>query len=131
MAKRPWVIPEDVRNYSDYSEIQSRSDKKLEIDIARAEAYVIKYTNNKFEDCEEIPQAVHLAVILLASKYAQDAVEKTKAKKVQSETFDDYSYSSTTDTANIDISDLSLDDLLDEFRLQKASGKILMRLRKL
>ena len=38
MAKRPWVISEDVRNYSDYSEIQSRSDKKLEIDIARAEA---------------------------------------------------------------------------------------------
>ena len=68
---------------------------------------------------------------MLASKYAQDAVEKTKAKKVQSETFDDYSYSSTTDTANIDISDLSLDELLDEFRLQKASSKILMRLRKL
>ena len=62
MADRPWVTPEEVREYSELPAVQQRSDTRLIVDIARAEQYVITYTHNSFKDAEELPQAVKTAV---------------------------------------------------------------------
>lgn len=58
MADRPWVTPEEVREYSEIPAVQKRSDARLKVDIARAEQYVITYTHNTFKDVEEVPQSV-------------------------------------------------------------------------
>ena len=49
MAERPWVTPQEVRDYSEIPSVQKRSDTRLAVDIARAEQYVITYTHNTFE----------------------------------------------------------------------------------
>lgn len=46
MADRPWVTPEEVKEYSEIPAVQQRSDTRLTVDIARAEQYVITYTHN-------------------------------------------------------------------------------------
>ena len=79
MAKRPWVTPQEVREYSEVPAVQQRTDARLAIDIARAEQYVITYTHNEFLNEEEIPPAVKSAVILLAEAYARSATSKSIA----------------------------------------------------
>ncbi len=125
--ERPWVTPEEVRDYSEFESVQKRTDKKLAIDISRAEQYVIDYTHTKFEDYSELPKAVKNAVIILAELYAHNAVERTKQMK--SETFDDYSY--TTESTILNISDLDLPSLLDEWVNPNPKGRVTMRMRKL
>lgn len=133
MATRPWVAPEEVIAYTDYAQVQNRSEAKLAIDISRAEAYVVAYTNNTFADYEEIPEAVKTAVILLAEAYAYNACAdmQTGGRRLKSETFDDYSY--TSDDAYIDIDGLYADIkiLLDPYILVKARNGITMRMRRL
>ncbi len=126
---RPWVTPQEVREYSDYADVQERSDKKLEVDITRAEQVVISYTNNKFDDpeLEEIPVNVKTAVILLAERFAHTAYKVTR--KYASETFDDYSY--TANDTEVSLAELGLSSLLDEYVIAEASGSVFMRLRKL
>ena len=80
---------------------------------------IIKITNNRFDDDEkypEIPEQVKLATILVAEAYAKNLVERA-TKKIKSETFDDYSYE-LTETKDIDISGLDLDELLADFVIQ-------------
>lgn len=126
---RPWVTPQEVREYSDYEDVQNRSDAKLRVDITRAEQAVISYTNNKFddEDLTEIPPNVKTAVILLAENYAHSVYQVSRSYK--SETLDDWSY--TANDAQLSISDLGLESLLDEYKITAASGNVFMRLRKL
>ena len=96
MAKRPWVNPEDIREYTDRQSIKDRTDVKLSIDISRAEQYVIKYTRCKFDDPEifpEVPEPVKTAVILLAEAYAAYAVNfGSGVGTYKSESLDDYAY---------------------------------------
>lgn len=113
MAKRPWVIPDEVRNYSEYKDIQNRGDERLRFDIMRAEAQVVKYCNNDFSSYEIIPDDIKVAVILLSEKYAYSAA-KVKNGGILSETFDDYSY--TTDSSTIEISELGLEALLEPYK---------------
>ncbi len=87
MAKRPWVTPQEVREYSEIPAVQQRTDARLTVDIARAEQYIITYTHNRFADYEEIPQAVKAAVIILAEAYARSATSKFITQGLQSETF--------------------------------------------
>ena len=47
MPKRPWITPDDLRTYSDDEGITNRPDEKLQIDISRAESYVLTYTHNR------------------------------------------------------------------------------------
>ena len=47
MAERPWVLPKDVKAYSEIESVQGRSKARLEMDIMRAEQYVITYTHNR------------------------------------------------------------------------------------
>ena len=117
--QRPWICPDDVKEYTDYPEVAERSEGKLKQDILRAEMKIIKITNNRFDDDEkypEIPEQVKLATILVAEAYAKNLVERA-TKKIKSETFDDYSYE-LTETKDIDISGLDLDELLADFVIQ-------------
>ena len=47
MATRPWVLPKEVKAYTDIEAVQQRKKEKLEMDIARAEQYVITYTASR------------------------------------------------------------------------------------
>ena len=109
MAQRPWVTPQEVKDYSEIPAVQQRSDTRLTVDIARAEQYVITYTHNSFKDEEEIPPPV--------------------AKEVKSETFDDYSY--TTETSQISIEALDLAALLDDYVITEPRNGVTLRMRKL
>lgn len=129
MANRPWVMPQEVQTYSSSVSVRSRDKVQLTMDITRAEQYVIAYTHNKFEECEEIPEAVRTAVILLAEAYAMNST--TYAKGVKSETFDDYSYTAA-DTV-INARDMDLAALLDDYVITDGGGRkrITMRMRRL
>ena len=133
MANRPWVSPEEVREYSEMEAVQQRSDTRLAVDIARAEQYVVTYTHNKFEDYEEIPPPVKTAVILLAEAYASHAnlLKTTKGGAFKSETFDDYSYTAGEGTFEDFVKALDLAALLDDFVIKQASGTVTMRMRRL
>lgn len=127
MAERPWVTPQEVKEYSEIPAVQKRSDARLTVDIARAEQYVITYTHNSFKDMEEIPQAVKTAVLILAEAYGHNAA--IAAKEVKSETFDDYSY--TTETSQISVEALDLAALLDDYVIAQPRNGVTLRMRKL
>lgn len=133
MAARPWVLPKEVRSYTDIEAVQQRKKEKLEMDISRAEQYVITYTHNKFTDCAEIPAPVRTAVILLAEAYASYAnqLKKTGGGAVKSETFDDYSYTAGEGTFEDFVKALDLAALLDDYVIKQASGNVTMRMRRL
>ena len=133
MAERPWVLPKEIKAYTDIEAVQQRKKDKLEMDIARAEQYVITYTHNRFEGYDKIPGPVRTAVILLAEAYASYAnqLKKTGGGAVKSETFDDYSYTAGEGTFEDFIKALDLAALLDDFVIKQASGTVTMRMRRL
>ena len=133
MADRPWVTPDEVRAYTEMESVQNRTDARLEVDISRAEQYVISYTYNSFESYDEIPTAVQTAVILLAEVYASYAVyiKSTGGGTFKSETFDDYSYSTGDSTLEELINALDLDKLLEAYIIPAPSQNVIMRMRKL
>ena len=126
MAVRTWVTPQEVREYSELPAVQSRSEVRLAVDIARAEQDVITYTHNDFAE-EALPLAMKTAVLLLAEFYAQNAV--TSGQTIKSETFDDYSY--TTETVAASIEKLDLAALLEEYVKPNARCGVTLRMRKL
>ena len=132
MAKRPWVTPAEVKAYSEYKQVQERTDERLAVDIARAEAWVIAYTNTDFAGADEIPEPVRLAVILLAEAYAYNAAAdvKTGGKRMKSETFDDYSYTAG-DEIEITADGLGLAALLDPYVVVAPRNGVTLRMRKL
>ena len=129
--ERPWVKPQQVKEYTSSLEVKNRSDTQLAYDIARAEKYVIFHTHNQFKAAEyssKLPSDVIMAVILLAEAYAKQAIVQKKGA-MSSETFDEYSY--TIDT-NFDIADsLGLGAMLEEYVLPEDSGKTVMKISKL
>lgn len=130
MATRPWVTPQEVRDYTDYNAVKNRTDAKLQTDITRAEQYVITYTNNDFSGGDAyptIPAPVKTAVILLAEAYAYNSYAATATMK--SETFDDYSY--TTETKTIDVESLDIKPLLDGYIVVQPRSGVTLRMRKL
>lgn len=133
MAERPWVVPEEVRAYTEIKSVQERTDARLTLDISRAEQYVVTYTHNQFGETEEIPSPVKTAVILLAEAYASYAnlLKATSGGAFKSETFDDYSYSTGDATLSEMISALDLPALLDEYVIEKPNAGVTMRLRRL
>ena len=133
MAERPWVLPKEIKAYTDSEAVQQRKKDKLEMDIARAEQYVITYTHNRFEGYDKIPGPVRTAVILLAEAYASYAnqLKKTGGGAVKSETFDDYSYTAGEGTFEDFVKALDLAALLDDFVIKQASGTVTMRMRRL
>lgn len=136
MAQRPWITPEEVKDYSDRQNVIERADAKLAVDITRAEQYIIAYTHNRFDDPEKypaLPEPVKTAAVLLTEAYAAYAAEFGAGSGMfTSEHFDDYSYTAA-DTGYI-IGNLDLSPLLDEF-VEAENGKtknaVVMRMRKL
>jgi hypothetical protein len=133
MATRPWVTPQEVREYSDRKSVKDRSEMKLAVDISRAQWYVIKYTNYDFSDAIKypiLPEPVKTAVLLLSESYAADAANLSDGVgSYKSESFDDYSYTAA-DTA-YKIGNLDLGPLLDPFIERGAKGGVTVRMRKL
>lgn len=127
MAARPWLTPQELREYSEIKAVQERTDARLTVDVARAEQYVITLTHNDFKNYEIIPTEVKTAVLILAEAYAHNAVLLSNNKK--SETFDDYSY--TVESSGISLDSLDLSSLLDAYVLNESKNNIKMRLRKL
>lgn len=127
MAERPWVTPQEVRDYSENEAVQNRTDARLAVDITRAEQYVITYTHNTFADYDEIPTPIKTAVIILAEAYAWNSYLATK--ELKSETFDDYSY--TSEGSTISVADLDLAALLDDYVVAQANCSVTMRMRRL
>ena len=121
-----WITADELRSYTNYPSVKSRSDNQLAIDIKRAMAAITNYTHNNFAD-GEIPENVETACLLLAEAYAYNAM--ATSKEMKSETFDDYSY--TANDTLVSISDLNLAPLLDEYVISVQSGKVVMNLRKL
>lgn len=129
--ERPWVTPQEVKDYTSSAKVMARDNTKLAFDIARAERYVIFYTHNKFdteEYQERVPPDMKMAVTLLAEAYAKQAIIQ-KDGLMSSETFDDYSYTIKSDA---DLADsLELGTLLEEFILNDKNSSVVMKLRKL
>ena len=130
MATRPWVTPQEIRDYTDHSKVQTRSEEKLKVDIARAELRVINYTHTNFADEKKypaIPEPVRLAVILLAEMYASASTEIEKSN-YRSESFDEYSYTaadSATKQESIDLGTL-LDEYVEEIECNNVNMKLRM-----
>lgn len=74
----------------------------------------------------ELPEGVRTACILMAEAYAHNAA-LTSSKVLKSETFDDYSYSA--DHSDIEVTDLDLAALLDDYVVTAANGTVTMRMR--
>jgi len=133
MATRPWVTPQEVRDYTEIGAIKARADEKLAIDIARAEYWVIDYCNNKFEDdaaYPTIPEPVKMAVILISEAYAHNAA-KIASAGLKSETFDDYSYTAA-DSTLIDLDDVDVSGLLGDYVIGvQTKSSVTMRMRRL
>ena len=135
MATRPWVLPQDIRTWTERQVVKNRSDDKLTVDIFRAEQYIIAYTRNTFSDpirWSVIPEPVRIAVLILAEHYAAIAANLgtgAGAGMFKSERFDDYSY--TIVDADFQIDNLKLGALLDEFIENTSPGNVIMKMRKL
>ena len=74
---RPWVTPQEVRDYTDIAAVKDRTDAKLAVDISRAETRVMAICHNDFSASEyatAMPAEVKTAVILLAEAYANSAI---------------------------------------------------------
>lgn len=137
MATRPWVTPAEVREYSEYAQVQQRTDARLKVDITRAEQYVISYTNNKFKD-GELPEEVKTAVLLLAEAYAYNSSASLNSegkpsgtRRLKGETFDDYSWTGADGEDEIDFDSLDVSILLDPYVIVQPRNGVTMKLRKL
>ena len=130
---RPWVTPAEVREFTERKSVENRTDERLKIDIFRAENYVIAYTRNRFNDPERfptLPEAVRIAVIMLAEHYAQTSSGNDKVSgRYKSERFDDYSYTLADGGELIDRLDLG--PLLDDYICREPNGNVVMRMRRL
>lgn len=128
MASRPWVRPQEVRDYSQNPVVQNRTDKRLEVDIARAEMYIIAYCKHAFDDetkWPHVPESVKTAVILTAEFYASKAeAESGGASLFKSESNDDYSY--TTQDTQSALDNLTIGPLLDPYIQHTARYSIKM-----
>lgn len=132
MATRPWVTPQEIKDYTDYEKVKVRPEPKLLADIVRAENYIMHRTNNDFQDSEkypDIPSDIKLATMLVAEFYANTATQDPQ-KKYQSETFKDYSYT-VSSGSDMSVDDLDISALISSYIRKEAVGTLDMKLRKL
>jgi len=117
MAERPWILPAELRKYSEYESVKGRPAEKLAVDIGRAEEYVVRYTGNGFEE-GELPRAVRTAALLLAEAHAYNAA--MPATRITGERFDDYSY--TAENKSLEIGGPEVLALLKDYVLTGQKG---------
>ncbi|QIB26096.1 DUF3199 family protein [Caloranaerobacter azorensis] len=133
MANRPWITPQDVKDYTEHKAVLNRAETKLKFDIARAERYIIERTNNDFSDdliYPVIPDEIKMATILVTEFYANMAANNPiEAKK--SETFDDYSYTVSDKVYEMSVDDLDISYLINDYIIEAPINKTIVRMRKL
>ncbi len=137
MATRPWLTPEELKEYTDFEKVKNRDDIKVKTDITRAENYIIHRTNNDFsnEIYITVPDAIKLATLLVAEYYSQSsAVDKdsdTLYSDYQSESFKDYSYTKKSSVRDRSVEDIDIDALISRYIKQPITDSVRIGLRKL
>ena len=135
---RPWVVPTEVKDYSDFQQVKDRADAKLEKDIRRAENEIIQYLNRDFTELDsegnpfftDIPDDVIDATIILAESIAMNSVSSSKVEGLKSESFDDYSY--VRGSAEDRINNLGLGSSLNPYIYASGSGsRTVLKMRRL
>lgn len=122
---RPFVTPDDLREYTSLDSVSARSNEQLTADIARAELYVMTYCGQDFSSVEEGSlgaEQLVLAVKLLAEMYAYNAQYKAATANeskggpsIRSESNTGYSYSLADKSDDlISFDDLGIDSLLKD-----------------
>lgn len=124
---RPFITPDNLRDFTSYESVRKRYDERLAGDISRAELYAMDFCGQDFSDIQEgsLPaERLVLAVTLIAEMYAFNAELKANAANdsgggpfVRSESSQDYScsYSNSKDDL-ISIEDLDIPGLLGHLR---------------
>lgn len=101
------ITPDEIIDFSSNPEIKKRDPKNIEMDILRAKAKIsgiFKNSNKNYDTIvEKNPNSkeLRLAHILYAEYYGLQSLVISKAD-IQSETYDDYSYTRRTDKAVIE-----------------------------
>lgn len=109
------IIPQDVIEYTESEKVKSRAENKLQMDIRRAQSKVLQHIRRTEDDelfKEGVPQAIKDALILYAEYFALKEIDK-QSSGMQSESFDDYSYT----RSNVSIEEPDVFDLLDDYIL--------------
>lgn len=123
------IAPQDVKDYSEFEAVQTRTDPQLKFDIIQAKEDIFRYCGHDFSDSEydPLPEEVKLAFIKLAEYYAVINSDEGKVKGIKSESLGDYSYTlSDGKTYN-----LSLKNLLQRYVNDKAQKGMRFKMRSL
>lgn len=105
------ISPKDVKDYSEFSSVQTRSDPQLKFDIIQAKQDIFRYCGHDFSEYEVIPEEVKLAFIKLTEYYAVINSDESRVKGIKSETLGDYSYTMEDGSKET----LSLRSLLEDY----------------
>lgn len=101
------ITPQEVIDFSSNPDIKNRSINNIEMDILRAKAKlseVFKLSGKEYDTIvasNPNSKELRLAHILYAEYYGLQSIVISKAD-IQSETYDDYSYTRRTDKAVIE-----------------------------
>lgn len=125
---RPWIIPEEVIQFSEHECVHNKSIIKLETMISLAESKIIKYCHHDFSDEKytELPADVKNAVLILADALSYNDSLRTSGK-LKSESYDDYSYSVDVSEINTDFDSLDIASLLEQYVIDESEGNLFMR----
>ena len=131
MVKTPWVEASELRTFTSFEDVKSRSDFQLEVFIQRATNRIVNYTHHRFDNGEtdgvtEVPSAIKTVCILIAEALAHNDT-LTSSRRVKSESYDDYS--ATYESSTISVDDL-LSDIPEEY-VKSHNGNIKFDLFKL
>lgn len=124
------ITPQELKDYSEFSTVKERDDKKLEFDILEAETYVDSKIEKPLIEYEELPIELKLALLKVAQFYALVNSDESIVKGYKSERIGDYSYT-LTDGTSLSMPDVS--NLLDDFMPddEKKTGGLFLRMRAL
>lgn len=88
------ITVQELKDYTTFDAVKSRSDGQLTDDIIQAEADIFDYVGHEFPPTQysPIPLRVKLACKKLAEYYALSALDESAVKGYKSEKIGDYSY---------------------------------------
>lgn len=120
------ITPQDIKDYSTFDVVKSRSDAQLQQDIIEAKAEIKRVCGHTFNDTEKyptLPDEAKLAWIKLAQFYALVNSDESITKGITSETLGDYSYTLKDGTT---VNKPNVYSLLADY-VEKSVGKVKFR----
>lgn len=127
---RPWVLPANLRSFTEHNEVNEKTDDKLAVMISIAERKVIDYCKHDFTSEEyelSLPQDVKNAVLIIADSLSyNDSLRITGSLK--SESYDDYSYTVDVHEISTDFDILGVSSLLDPYVMDDTGGSLNFRI---